>query len=153
MRVRNIFRKQIRLVFLNLYKLINKNGRFVFINFEDRSFNPYIEEFFKELSKFGDFNKFAASFSEFNQLCVKELEAAKFVKSNIISKKLEYTISDSSEWWTILSGTAFKGILNNLNNKEQEQFKELHLKKVDNMIKNGLKTYQINIMIGIFRKA
>jgi hypothetical protein len=123
----------------------------VFINFSNETFSPFGDTFMEHLEGLG-IKKLEGTFSKYNLMCKELLELAGFEKVDLIEKKAEYSISNSSEWWRIINGTALSFYIMNFKQDERNHFKKIHLNEIDRMIENGLNTYKFNTTIGIAGK-
>ncbi|HHV30575.1 class I SAM-dependent methyltransferase [Acetivibrio mesophilus] len=136
-------------LFKNVLQKLNRNGSFVLTCFAEESFMPFSVEYFANLREKGIIQNYPKDFSSLNEKYVSDLVIAGFSNVKTIDKRMQYKIKKAEEWWTVIWGTGFRSFLEELDYEDLEQFKSYHLEKIDEMLKRGTDTYNLNILIMI----
>jgi len=134
--------------FKNFMEILKTDGTFIFSSFSKEAFTPYGTIFEKTLEK--DFNleypkggnNFLETKEEIEEL-IFSIDSLKYETKKIsISKNITL-----NQWWGILNSAGYKGMLNQLSNKDLFKFKEEHLKEISVHCKNKKILLQTNTLI------
>ena len=137
----------------NFMRILKENGIFIFSSFSQEAFTPYSTIFEDKLEK--EFNIKYPKESENFLENKKEIEELVFsinydkyeTKKINISKEISL-----NEWWEILNSAGYKGMLNQLSNKDLEIFKSNYLKELSSYCKEEKINLQTNTLITKLKK-
>jgi len=119
---------------------VKNEGKIVISTFSDNSFSPLADLFLDRLSKYGlEIPLIPSKQVATKEQCFKLFNNVGLNKINIVEKKLGYFLKSSHEWWSLIQGAAFRGLVNRLSQKDSALFKEEHLAEVESLgTENGI---------------
>jgi ubiquinone/menaquinone biosynthesis C-methylase UbiE len=116
--------------------VVKRGGSFLMSTFTERSFMPLSELLSERLKSFGVEAppKARASAKLATQEQCRELfQSAGLQKVEITAKKMGYFLASTDDWWTIVMGTAYRGLVNRVAPERVADFKRKHLADVERL--------------------
>lgn len=134
--------------FNDFLSLIKKDGIFTFSSFTKKAFSPYCDIFLDTLQKDYDI-----SYIKEEDCLLDTKDEIKTLVEN--KKKLTYEIQEVKisnnitveKWWDILNSAGYKAMLNQLNNKQLNEFKIKHFEDINKLCTNKMINLQTNTLI------
>lgn len=131
---------------------LKEHSTFAYVNFVDGGFMPFSLRLYEDLLEM-DIKIASNDMNLENQMLVKMMNEKGFETKKIVKKELCYKIRTPDDWWTIVSRTAFKEtFFYNASVERIEEFKELHLKRVKEMIVAGNDELTVPVLIFILER-
>lgn len=117
-------------------RVIKPGGSVIFTSFSEDSFMPMVRLFVEQLESFGvkfeDSPIDAIRLSE-NEQCASLMESAGLKETNIEIQQLGYHLQCANDWWTIVSYSGLRGMLDKLEESQKYLFKTKHLQSIQAM--------------------
>jgi len=123
--------------FKTLFSLLKEGGILIFSTFTQEAFAPYNQLFLERLKDF-DVKppelswKLLQSHEDIKNLC----RESQINHVKIISYPIAYPIQ-VSDWWNLLNSAGYRGLLNQIPQSKQEEFKRIHLQEVAELAVEG----------------
>ncbi|WP_316368627.1 class I SAM-dependent methyltransferase [Candidatus Thiodiazotropha sp. CDECU1] len=112
-------------------KTIKPGGRFLFSSFTEQAFNPHAELFLRRLEH--GYSVEPPSRLRERLKTKQQIEAlvagSEFRAVDVIHEPIRYPIS-INDWWALLNSAGFKSLLDKLDKKSLERFKQEHLAEI-----------------------
>jgi ubiquinone/menaquinone biosynthesis C-methylase UbiE len=121
-------------------EIIKPGGLFLFSSFTHQAFNPHAEMFMERLER--DYKVEPSSRIRERLKTQQQIEAlvatSTFDTFDVIHEPIRYTIS-VADWWSLLNSAGFKSLLDQLDERQLEKFKQDHLMEIQGLSKeNGI---------------
>ena len=115
-------------------KKVKGDGKIVVSTFTESSFTPLTDLFMKRLKKYGvQIPEMPSRNVNSKEKCFDLFSSAGFSEVAVVEKDLGYFLKNSSEWWNVIQGAAFRGLVSQLPAEKLAVFKEEHLTEVENL--------------------
>jgi ubiquinone/menaquinone biosynthesis C-methylase UbiE len=130
--------------------VVKPGGMFIFSSFTEHAFKPQAELFFKRLEN--DYNveppsRMRERLKTRDQ--IKELAATSgFNSIDVIHVPIRYSIK-TAEWWSLLNSAGFKSLLDKLDERQLQRFKEEHLNEIQALSENGPMELNTDSLFGV----
>ncbi len=121
-------------------KTVKPGGLFLFSSFTHEAFNPHAELFLNRLEREYDVEPGSQIRERLKtQRQIEDLVASsEFSTLDVIHEPIRYTIS-VADWWSLLNNAGFKSLLDQLDERQLEQFKQDHLMEIEGLSdENGI---------------
>ena len=123
-------------------RVLRPGGKLVFTSFESNAFQPMLDDFVARLEAYGvsvgDL-PFAARRIASLDHCRQLLREAGLAEVAAEGVAIGYHLSDETEWWEVVTGTAMRGLLDQLPDDRKSAFRSEHLSWVARQkTENGL---------------
>ena len=84
-----------------------------------------------------------------HDLLMNQLEASGLQSLNIHHEPLGYTLNNGESWWEVVWNAGFRGLLNQLDEQELQQFRQEHLQEIEALMTDDGLWFNTEVLIGI----
>lgn len=112
-------------------RVLKPGGRIIFSTFNKSAFMP-MAEWFKQLYEESGNSYPQAAWQQFSNdtSCLSLLDDEHYENKQVIHKQHGIHLKNEHEWWHIIQSSGFRGILANLNDIQQSELRNKHLKQL-----------------------
>ncbi|MEE9494198.1 MAG: class I SAM-dependent methyltransferase [Gammaproteobacteria bacterium] len=111
-------------------RVVRPAGKVVFTSFETTAFQPMMDGFLEKMAATGvdvPTGRFGSHLIESVEHCRQLLQQAGLENINVHTAQLGYHLANEADWWTIVTNTAMRHLLEKIPADRQEQFRVEHL--------------------------
>jgi ubiquinone/menaquinone biosynthesis C-methylase UbiE len=113
--------------------VVKSGGSLIISTFSETTFAPLSDLFYERLRKFGidppPGGRASAKIATFEK-CLELFRSAGLPNAEVSSKQVGYYLATPDDWWSVVMGGAFRGLVNCLAPGQVEEFKREHLTEV-----------------------
>ncbi len=116
-------------------QVLKPGGRVMFTSFTANAFQPLADLFRQRMESFGvviPAEKWMRLTTE--EECLALLEAAGFVKPEVVMEQLGYHLNGPEDWWEIIYSSGFRGYLEKLDTEQAGRFRVEHLAEIQSLM-------------------
>jgi ubiquinone/menaquinone biosynthesis C-methylase UbiE len=130
--------------------VVKPGGMFIFSSFTEHAFNPQAGLFFKRLEN--DYNVEPPSRMRERLKTMEQIQelvaSSEYSSLEVINVPIRYSIK-VAEWWSLLNSAGFKSLLDKLDERQLQRFKEEHLDEVQILSDNGSMELNTDSLFGV----
>ncbi|MFW2372668.1 MAG: class I SAM-dependent methyltransferase [Gammaproteobacteria bacterium] len=138
----------------NIVATVKPGGRVAISSFTGNAFDPFSRIFLERYQSFG---------MEVPDLSWKRLATPDNISALFESVALgniqyhhlplAYAIEQPQQWWDVVWNAGYRGLLNQLSDEQQEQFKQQHFDEIRELLKAGKLWMETEVILAIGHKA
>ena len=138
----------------NIVATVKPGGRVAITSFTGNAFDPFAQIFLDRYQSFG---------MEVPDLSWKRLATPDNISSLFESVglgtiqyhhiPLGYDIEQPQQWWDVVWNAGYRGLLNQLTEEQQEQFKHQHFNEITELLKDAKVWMETEVILAIGQKA
>jgi len=139
----------------NLQNIANKvkpGGKIAITTFTGEAFSPMSEIFLKHYEEAGKEVQ-ALSWKRLStkELLTEQFNAVGITNINIHHEPLGYQMTNAQMWWDVVWNAGYRSLLNQLTDEQQIAFKEKHMKKISELVGDGV-WFNTEVLIAVGEK-
>ena len=137
----------------NIASTVRKGGKVAITTFAGEAFSPMADIFVKRYESTGrevpplSWKRLATE-----ELIREQFNAVNISKVEIHHEPLGYHMTDSQMWWDVVWNAGWRTLLNQMSESEQQQFEEVHLKEIADVIGSEGIWFNTEVLIAIGEK-
>ncbi|HEC12035.1 MAG TPA: methyltransferase domain-containing protein [Acidiferrobacteraceae bacterium] len=140
------------------WRVLKPGGRIIFSSFAQGAFQPMKGLFFDRIEGYGvEFPKgrgqLVVDRLQDQVTCTKLLEGANCSDVQLHHAQVGYHLQRVEDWWDVLWGSGFRGLLLQLDEKERLRFRSEHFKEVSGLAKENGIWMDVGVNLTVGRRA
>ncbi len=137
----------------NIASTVKPGGKVAITTFAGEAFSPMADIFLKHYEETGR----EVPPLSWKRLATEELIKAQFSAVNISKVEIHhaplgYQMTSSQMWWDVVWNAGWRSLLNQMPEQEQAEFKEVHLKEIDDLLGSKGVWFNTEVLIAIGEK-
>ncbi|NOZ10272.1 MAG: class I SAM-dependent methyltransferase [Gammaproteobacteria bacterium] len=140
------------------WRVLKPGGRIIFSSFSEGAFQPMKRMFFDRIEGFGvelakGRDQFVVDRLQDEFVCTKLLEGASCSDVQLHHAQVGYHLQRVEDWWDVLWGSGFRGLLLQLDEKKRLQFQGEHLREIAPLAKENGIWMDVGVNLTVGRRA
>ncbi len=129
---------------------VKPGGRIILTTFAEGSFSPFTDAFMRLYAEFG----FDVPTPGWLRLCSDAHMKALFAGAGLgepecMQYDFGYEITSTDQWWDIVWNAGYRGMIDSLDENQQQEFKSRHLAEVAELIENNQNYLKVDVIVSI----
>lgn len=137
----------------NISSVVKPGGRIAISTFTGEAFSPMADLFIKRYESTGrEVPSLSWKRLATNALIKEQFDAVGISDVSIHHEPLGYNMTSAEMWWDVVWNAGWRSLLNQMTEKEQDEFKEIHLQEIDELIGSDGVWFNTEVLISVGQK-